>query len=358
MPPSFAGLRLVRRLHTRRDMKRLGFGVLGCLLVLACGGDGTDSGVPANKTVGELTSQEAQAICDASAKRVAPSVACALAGMTAGAIAVLTKGDPVAVCGEAMQRCDSQQRPAGRCALVTTRTKARSCDVTAGELEQCARAAADVINAAFERFSCDSLTTQPRGPRVEEPAICKDLERRCPALDDDDRDTSAGSASGAAGAGGAGGGAGSGSGGAGGTGGSPWAGTDEPGGRCGPSTVVIEGTVDDQPVAISLSAYGVGFGGGSAQSEANVEFGASHDGALRLTSSPYAGQGRPSPVVGTITFPSGGPLGGQVFCAGAGSTFTLGTHTGAFALELQTRAPDGSCGRDRRGRLAGCFGSF
>lgn len=179
--------------------KMLGWAVLGAVLAVGCGDGATiDTGLPDSTLVVDLTDAQAVQACIAVERwerDEAPNLASERELCTVFAVAFT---EDATSCEAAVRACldaepgepdPDDETPEEECADETAPDVEASCDVTVGEIEQCANARVDATQRALAELDCSYAGDDDALDELEdryEPAICRDIERRCPGLDDDD----------------------------------------------------------------------------------------------------------------------------------------------------------------------------
>lgn len=166
-------------------------------LVAACGGEdrAVDFAVDGDKKLRELTVSELKSICVDASSAVLGELSvqgCTLVGLGASASGESCE----AARDDCLVRTQSQFDAQAICQDVDAKDVARlqGCEVTVGEYEVCANALLSSVSALLGGISCNSspeeLTRLSSGLQV--PAVCRDLEARCPGMDLDPIEASGG----------------------------------------------------------------------------------------------------------------------------------------------------------------------
>ncbi len=160
--------------------------LLACF-VAACGGDGggpVDSGLPADKTGAELSSDEAETLCNAAAENLASQVTeaeqtnafCVGIGLAFAAQA----GGTAAECEQLAKMCrdnpeENGQQPGDMCTLGF---ELSTCTATVADLEACLTERNEASAEAIRGISCDDIADEPATPAAG-PA-CTKIKTSCP----------------------------------------------------------------------------------------------------------------------------------------------------------------------------------
>lgn len=162
----------------------------------ACGdddrsGSGGHTNVPAHKSIGELTDEEATSLCKATEAAYKRKVSaqdqknftCTMVGVMFGGM--MGGEDPVAGCEMYRTQClesdeEFEEEAEDSCELDA---RAESCEVTVAEYQACINARVDAIGQLASTISCE-MATDPEGI-MDEPQACKVLEEKCPELFED-----------------------------------------------------------------------------------------------------------------------------------------------------------------------------
>jgi hypothetical protein len=155
-------------------------------LAAACGGDDVgpvDSGLPAEKTGAELTADEADTLCRASAENLAGQASkdefinaeCVIYGI---AFAKEASGG-AAVCEQFVKMCrdEEQPPPSDTCTLGFELT---TCTAAVGDIEACLTERNEAIGRGIREASCDDIGKEPTQP-VAGPA-CTKVKTSCPGI--------------------------------------------------------------------------------------------------------------------------------------------------------------------------------
>jgi hypothetical protein len=145
-------------------------------LIAGCGGgDGGSSGVDPDKTLDQVTVDEAMDICEAAQNQIseedAKIVLCYFTGILFG-------GEN---CEMVAQDCiaDPDSVEEEECDVTVDNLPECASQVTVGELEACQAAQARQISELADTVSCES------DPNFDTPAACAAVEEKCPELFED-----------------------------------------------------------------------------------------------------------------------------------------------------------------------------
>ena len=186
-----------QRIGTVRGARRRA-GLLGlalaAMVAAACGGDddGGSSGVEGDKTLDQLTPQEATDLCEWGLSLLEGDeferLDCYLE-------ALLSTPD-AETCEEVAQECIDNAEPSdpadGECTFEDP--PACGSEVSVAEIEACARDSFALIEDVIEAVDCDFDPEDLEDLDVEQPASCALVEEKCPELfeDEDDEAVTAG----------------------------------------------------------------------------------------------------------------------------------------------------------------------
>ncbi len=136
---------------------------------VGCSSDVTfSSGVDGATKISEVTPDQAQSICDASAaagKEFAEANKdglCALAASFAGAFGAVGGGDPAALCQTALDECKAQPLETTGVSTCNVAVAATGCEATVAEMEDCYNESLSALADIYGELggkSCTDLTT-------------------------------------------------------------------------------------------------------------------------------------------------------------------------------------------------------
>lgn len=179
--------------------------VLGwvCVSAWALGGCGDggpppiDTGIADSTRVADLTDEQAVQACIAAERWEREQAPNLFSERELCTLLAVSFTEDAATCEAAVISCRERglppdepdgDTPEQECAGETAPDVGASCDATVGELEACANARVDANQRALAELDCsyagDEEAVDELSDRYE-PAICRDLERRCPELDVD-----------------------------------------------------------------------------------------------------------------------------------------------------------------------------
>lgn len=173
----------------RSPTKTLLTSLLACTLV-ACGGDGgggpVESGLPEDKTGDQLTTDEAETLCQAAGDNLASRVseaqlknyACVLSG-----IIFAGQGDgSVESCEKLVQMCNdgAGEDDGGEPAMCSLGFDTTTCTATVADIEACITEKNEALAEAIRSASCDDIKKEPGEP-VTGPA-CTAVKANCPGI--------------------------------------------------------------------------------------------------------------------------------------------------------------------------------
>ncbi len=178
----------------------LGWVWVSTVALAGCGDGGPppiDTGIADSTRVVDLTNEQAVQACIAVERWERAQAPNLVSDRERCTLLAVSFTEDVATCEAAVVSClerglppeePDDDTPEEECAGETAPDVEASCDATVGELEACANARVDASQRALAELDCsyagdeeavDALTDR------YEPAICRDLERRCPDLDVD-----------------------------------------------------------------------------------------------------------------------------------------------------------------------------
>jgi hypothetical protein len=174
--------------------------ILGLGCVVGCGGDDengkaapgstqVESGIPPETAAGSLTPDELGQLCDAIEASLTAAVEdpavrdglCRMSGVLVGQFAVLSGGDPEALCTQTYDACKQSgtQTSEGTCTAPSA-----SCTASVGEIEQCLSDSFAALGQTLSAFpKCDALEGfDPSSTPMQDPASCQVVQEKCPQV--------------------------------------------------------------------------------------------------------------------------------------------------------------------------------
>lgn len=170
------------------------------MVILACGKDGLDSGLPADKPGGELQPMEQTSLCDAvsdyfDAKLGADGWTRYMCTLDAfGDAAEMGGGDTqkaIAACNQLRDACVKSGAEDDFEFSCSETSDLSMCSATVGEIERCYEDAIDQLGALVADFTCEILDPEVALELQEKygdamtdplPPSCDAVEQKCPGL--------------------------------------------------------------------------------------------------------------------------------------------------------------------------------
>lgn len=184
---------------TRRILEQLVLAapLLGATLLTGCGGSSrVSSGVDSEKQGKDLSTEEIQAVCEATIEYRNQQLdgveaTCRIRGVVAGAVVALSGSSDRLIqegCSEAYDECKAETQssatsPEAACAGAPK--SAPTCTATVAEVERCLTAQIDMVQSSLEKIpSCDELTQSSAARAANEASatsdVCSSVQRTCP----------------------------------------------------------------------------------------------------------------------------------------------------------------------------------
>lgn len=179
-----------QRIGTVRGARRL-VGLVGlalaAMVAAACGGDdGGSSGVDGDKTLDQLTEEEATDLCEWGLSLLEGDE---LERFDCYLEALVSTPD-VETCEEVAQECIDNIEPSdptdGECRFEDP--PACASEVSVAEIEACTRDSFALVEDVFEAVDCDFNPDDLEDFDLEQPASCVLVEEKCPELFEDEDD--------------------------------------------------------------------------------------------------------------------------------------------------------------------------
>lgn len=182
-------------------MKKLLGWALVSVMASACGDDGppdVDTGIPDSTPLVDLTDEQAVQACIAFERWDREEAGGLVSDRDLCTIFAVAFTEDAASCEGAITAClnaepepetEPENTPEEECAGETAPELSSTCDVTVGEIEACTNARIDATRRLVGDLDCSYAGDEARLEALEdryEPEICRDIERRCPELEDSD----------------------------------------------------------------------------------------------------------------------------------------------------------------------------